>query len=229
MYNAPAPEVLPLSATAPDTLADVLHALGDVPPDRVLWNPRPGTATEADQLRYLNRDRRLVELIDGTLVEKPMGARESFLAVALSVHLFQFVRVGRLGVVGGADCLMRIVDGRNRLPDVCYTSWGRLPADDAHLQPVADFAPDLAVEVLSDSNTPAEIELKIRDYFRGGTLLVWVIDPDARTATVYTAPDAFTTLTAADTLDGGAVLPDFALSLADLFNEPQLNPRPAQA
>ena len=56
-----------------------------------------------------------------------------------------------------------------------------------------------------------------------------MIDQDDRTATVYTAPDVFTTLTAADTLDGGAVLPGFALPLADLFNEPQLNPRPTQA
>ncbi len=218
---------MPTTADA-DTLADVLHALGDVPPDRVLWNPRPGTATEADQLLYLNRHRRLVELIDGTLVEKPMGARESFLAMTLGMHLLQFVRAGRLGVVGGADCLMRIVDGRNRLPDVCYTSWGRLPSDDAHLQPVADFSPDLAVEVLSDNNTADEIDTKIRDYFRGGTLLVWVIDQDDRTATVYTAADTFVTLTDADTLDGGAVLPGFALPLADLFNEPQLNPRPAR-
>lgn len=219
-----------MSATSPpDTLADVLRALGDVPLDRVLWNPRPGTATVADQLRYVEREKRLVELIDGILVEKPMGARESYLALAIGMHLLQFVRAGRLGVVAGADCLMRIVEGRNRLPDVNYTSWGRLPADDAHLQPVADYAPDLAVEVLSESNTVGEIAQKIREYFQGGTRLVWVVEPDDRTVAVYTAPGVFTTLTAADTLDGGAVLPGFALPLTDLFNDPQLNPRPATA
>lgn len=215
------------AVSSPDTLADVLRALGDVPPDRVLWNPRPGTATVADQLRYLDRDRRLVELLDGVLVEKPMGARESFLAMTLGMYLLQFVRARRLGIVGGADCLMRIVEGRNRLPDVSYTSWGRLPSDDAHLQSVAEFSPDLAVEVLSESNTPREIEQKLREYFQSGTRLVWVVEPDDRTVAVYTAPEAFTTLTDADTLDGGAVLPGFALPLADLFNEPQLNPRPA--
>lgn len=218
-----------MSATrAPDTLADVLHSLGDIPPDRVLWTPRPGTATEADQLRCVERDRRLVELLDGVLVEKPMGARESFLAMTLGMHLLQFVRAHRLGIVGGADCLMRIVDGRNRLPDVNYTSWGRLPTDDAHLQPIADFSPDLAVEVLSESNTPGEIAQKLREYFQSGSRLVWVVEPDDRTVAVYTAPDTFTTLTAADTLDGGAVLPGFTLPLTDLFNEPQLNPRPSQ-
>lgn len=210
-----------------DTLADKLRELGDIPPDRVLWTPRPGTATVADQLLLIERDGRLVELLDGILVEKPMGARESFMAIAIAMHLMNFVRPRRLGVVGGADCLMRVVEGRNRLPDVNFTSWGRLPADDAHLQPVADFAPDLAVEVLSASNTTGEIEQKIREYFRGGTRLVWVVEPDDRTVAVYTAPGVSTTLTAADTLDGGAVLPGFALPLAELFDEPQLNPRPA--
>ncbi len=218
-----------MSATrVPDTLADVLHSLGDIPPHRVLWNPRPGTATEADQLRCVERDRRLVELLDGVLVEKPMGARESFMAMTLGMYLLQFARTHRLGIVGGADCLMRIVDGRNRLPDVSYTSWGRLPTDDAHLQPVADFSPDLAVEVLSENNTPGEIAQKLREYFQSGTRLVWVVEPDARIVRVYTAPEVFTTLTAADTLDGGAVLPGFSLPLANLFAEPQLNPRPAQ-
>ncbi len=213
----------------PDTLADKLRELGDIPPDRVLWTPRPGTATVADQLLLIERDGRLVELLDGILVEKPMGARESFMAIAIAMHLMTFVRPRRLGVVGGADCLMRVVEGRNRLPDVNFTSWGRLPADDAHLQPVADFSPDLAVEVLSASNTAGEIEQKIREYFRGGTRLVWVVEPDDRTVTVFTSPDVFTALTAADTLDGGAVLPGFALPLAELFDDPQLNPRPAQA
>lgn len=217
------------NTTTPDTLADLLHSLGDVPFDRVLWNPRPGTATEADQLRDIERDRRLVELLDDVPVEKPRGARESYLALAIGMHILQFVRAHRLGVVAGADCLMRIVEGRNRMPDVNYTSWARLAADDAHLQPVADYSPDLAVVVLSESNTPGEIAQKIREYFQGGTRLVCVVEPDDRNVAVYTAPDTFTALTVADTLDGRAVRPGFTLPLADLFNDPQLNPRPPQA
>ena len=57
------------------------------------------------------------------------------------------------------------------------------------------------------------------------TKLVWIIDPDARTVAVFTDPTTHTVLTATDTLDGGAVLPGFTLPLADLFNDPQLNPR----
>ena len=56
-----------------DNAAEWLHSLGDVPPERILFDPRPGTATEADLLLLVERDKRLCELIDGTLVEKPVG------------------------------------------------------------------------------------------------------------------------------------------------------------
>ena len=68
-------------------------------------------------------------------------------------------------------------------------------------------------------NTPEEMAIKRQEYFRSGTRLVWEIDPDTRTARVYTAPDAFTDLTATDALDGGAVQPGFTLPLAEVFAE----------
>jgi Uma2 family endonuclease len=168
----------------------------------------------------------LVELVDGILVEKPMGQPEGFLAASLISFLMMYVRPRRLGVVGAPDTLLRLKAGQDRLPDVSFTAWENLPTADAHMQRVGRYAPDLAVEILSPNNTRKEIERKRKEYFGAGTKLVWIIDPDARTVAVYTDPDTHTLLTAADTLDGGAVLPGFALPLADLFNDPQLNPRP---
>jgi Uma2 family endonuclease len=77
--------------------------------------------------------------------------------------------------------------------------------------------PNLVVEVLSESNTRAEIAGKLKEYFFAGVQLVWVIDPRARTAATYTAPDEKTDISAAGTLDGGKVLPGFVLPLAALF------------
>src|SRR5688572_20434616 len=96
------PAVIPPGAPPdPDTLADVVGALGDIPLHRVLWRPNPGTATEADVVRLVDREpKRLVELIDGILVEKAMGNRESLLAATLMFFLMNFVRPRRLGVVG---------------------------------------------------------------------------------------------------------------------------------
>ena len=60
---------------------------------------------------------------------------------------------------------------------------------------------------------------KRREYFAAGVRLVWLVDPDARTIAVYTAPGSSTLLRQADTLPGGAVLPGFSLSLKELFDE----------
>jgi Uma2 family endonuclease len=219
-------EVLASVAPGVETLADVLDRIGNVPLDRILWTPRPGTATEEDVVRAVDGEpKRLVELVDGILVEKPMGYREGLLAASLMVFVAGFVRSRNLGVVGAPDSIMRLKKGQNRLPDLSFTAWANLPSNDAHLKSVAVFAPDLAIEVISPGNTRKEIERKRREYFAAGTKLVWIIEPDARTVAVFTDPDTHTLLTAADTLDGGSVLPGFTLVLADLFNDPQLNPR----
>ena len=79
--------------------------------------------------------------------------------------------------------------------------------------------PDLAVEVLSPSNTKKEMERKRLEYFKAGTRLVWEIDPESRTATAYTDPEKHTLLHETESLNGGDVLPGFSLSLAELFSE----------
>lgn len=223
-------EVLASVAPGVETLADVIDRLGGIPLDRVLWTPRPGTATEGDVLRLVDREpKRLVELVDGILVGKAMGQREGFLAATLIMFLMNHVRPRKLGVVGAPDTIMRLRAGQDRLPDVSFTAWANLPSDDAHLQRVGRYAPDLAVEILSEGNTRQEMTRKRREYFAAGTKLVWIIDPDARAVEVYAdprQPDLVTLLRDTDSLDGGAVLPGFSLPLADLFNDPQLNPRP---
>jgi Uma2 family endonuclease len=73
------------------------------------------------------------------------------------------------------------------------------------------------VEVLSPSNTRKEMQIKLKEYFLGGVKLVWMIDPEKRTAEVYTAPDKVVAIPPDGTLDGGTVLPGFALPLATLF------------
>ena len=226
---AVAPPRRPKAPPKPDTLADVLKALGDIPPARILWTPFPGTATEADALLCVEGSpRRLVELIDGTLVEKAMGNRESYVEGVLLSLLYNFVSAADLGLVGTASGLLRILPAQLRLPDVTFTAWETLPTPDAHLKPIGDYVPDLVVEVLSAGNTAGEIARKIAEYFKGGTKLVWVFEPDDRTVTVYTTPKKSRVLTATDALGGGKVLPGFTLELTTFWNHPQLNPRPTR-
>ncbi len=183
--------------------------------------PPPGTATEADVLAALEAPRkRICELIDGVLVEKAMGYSESILASYLIELLNAFVRTRNLGLVTAPDGTIRLWAGRVRIPDVAYFSWDRMPGRRRPPEPMPTLAPDLAVEILSRGNTPAEMLLKRQDYFRAGVHLAWEIDPRQRTVAVYASPEPpAAVLTAADTLDGGAVLPGFALPLQDLFAE----------
>lgn len=203
----------------PETLADLVEQLGGISLERIRFRPLPGMATEQDVLDVERRENRLCELVDGVLVEKAMGFRESALACALIEFLRAFVRPRNLGLVTGEAGMLRLSSGLVRIPDVAFVSWGRLPERGMPSEPIPDLAPDLAVEVLSESNTEGEMERKLREYFEAGVILVWLIDPKSRTVTVYTAVDQFVVLNERQTLDGGPVLPGFSLPLVDLFAE----------
>jgi len=180
-------------------------------------NPAPGTATERDVLAIHQREDRLVELVDGILVEKVMGFEEGHLAVRLGRFLNAFAEDNDLGIVSGADGTMRLMPGLVRIPDLSFVGWDRLPRHECPTEPIPDLVPHLAVEVLSEGNTPAEMRRKLKEYFLAGVVLVWFVYPETRRVEVYTAPDQFTRLQETDTLDGGSLLPGFQLQLKQLF------------
>ena len=90
-------------------------------------------------------------------------------------------------------------------------------ADDYHRAP-----PDLAIEVLSPSQSMAHFTDKIHFYLLNGVRLVWVIDPIAAEVVVLTPDREAVTLTAGDTLDGGEVLPGFSVKVADIFAQTEI-------
>lgn len=202
------------------TLADVLHELGDISPDRVRLIPSPGTATEKDLLRIGKSDGSIYELVDGTLVAKPMGFEESALAFELGGYLREFVKEKNLGRLTGPDGHFRLFAKLVRAPDISFVSWERLDASNVDMEAFPDLAPDLAIEVLSPGNTKGEMDEKLSEYFTHGVRLVWMVDPRKKQVAIHTTPEDPVILTEKDTLDGGSVLPGFALSLKALFTPP---------
>src|SRR5206468_3137285 len=118
---------------------------------------------------------RLAELVDGVLVEKAMGFIQSSLACVLIQLLRNFLDQYPLGIVGGPDGMMRLAPGMVRMPDVSVVYWDRFPGRRVTHEPVPRIAPDLAVEILSESNTKAEMDRKLREYFAAGARLVWYL------------------------------------------------------
>ena len=120
-------------------------------------------------------------------------------------------------MVLGADGMIRFFPGLLRAPDVSFLARERFPGGKMPKGAALPVAPDLAVEVLSKSNTKTEMERKLREYFAAGTRLVWMVDRKKKVVRVHTAPTVFVTLTAGDSLDGGDVLPGLAIPIRDLF------------
>jgi Uma2 family endonuclease len=210
----------PKSARTPApaaTVADLLKRLG-VPPARVRLTPPLGTATERDLIATNEKKECLVELVDGVLVEKPTGSEESNWAALLIMHITAFVLRHDLGKVYIPDGPFRLVEGLVRLPDVAFVSWARYRKP-KHRGEIPAVAPDLAVEILSRSNTKREMERKLGEYFAAGVRLAWIVDPRRREVRVHTSPADPLVLTAADVLDGGDVLPGFRLPLAEWFEQ----------
>jgi Uma2 family endonuclease len=203
-------------------MAEWWRELGEVPLKRIVMDPWIGTATEEDLLRFVERDKRLVELIDGTLVEKPVGYLESLIAGWLISALNAFVRPRKLGYVSGEAGMIRMISGRVRLPDVAYVSKQDLPGGKLPKEPIPTLTPTIAAEVLSESNTKAEIRQKLKEYFESGTRLASVIDPPTKTIAVYEgfSDEPARVLHESDVLDGGAALPGFSMPVSELFSEP---------
>jgi Uma2 family endonuclease len=199
------------------SLGDLLKQLGGVPADRVRLHPTPGTATEKDVLLVLDQENRPCELVEGTLVEKPMGYEESEIAGLLITFLNNYVRPRKLGIVSGPDGTIRLFPGLVRIPDVAFASWGCFPDRKRPKARIPHVAPDLVVEILSKNNTKTEMAKKLGEYFKAGVRLVWMVNPRKRTVQVYTSLDQSVVITSGQSIDGGAVLPGFVLRVDELF------------
>lgn len=210
-----------LTPTNDRTVADLVAELGDIPLERIRLHPPIGTATEEDLIQNNDVERRVrCELIDGTLVEKAqMSYLEDSLTTVLATFLHTFLWKHKLGKAFTAGALYKLIDGNFRLPDITVCLKDKFPKGKVERVPYVDFAPDLAVEVLSKSNTPREIQRKRRELFDSGTKVMWVVDPEKRTVAVYITPDDAQVLTEQDTLTGGDLLPGFELSIAEWFRQ----------
>jgi len=173
----------------------------------------------AEQLFELPDDGYRSELVEGAIVRMtPTGGTHGIVAMRVGVLLSEYVETHRLGVCLAAETgfiLQRDPD-TVRAPDVAFVAADRVPNTG-----IPTFywpsAPDLAVEVLSPWDRPAEVRRKVEEYFAAGTRLVWIVDPAAETVHVYRSLHDVQVLRDEDELCGNDVLPDFRCAVKRLF------------
>jgi Uma2 family endonuclease len=186
----------------------------------------PTVKSEAPTLRFLTAeeysrmpersDGMKDELVRGSVVCEPPASFGHGVTAARIVHLLsRFVeRHGQGVVVGEAGFVVERGPDTVRGPDASFVSSARLTHRG---ETFFEGAPDLAVEVLSPSNTRRDVAEKTREYLSAGARLVWNVDPRSETVTVH-APDAEPVhLAVDDRLDGGDVLPGFSVPVRSLF------------
>ena len=202
------------------TAGRVVAQFGDIPLGRVRLDREPGTATEQDVIELHDRENRLYELVDGTLLEKTVGNYESYLAVELGFLLRRFLETRNLGIVLGADGMLRLAPGLVRIPDVSFISWDRLPGRVIPEAAVWGIAPDLAAEIISPGNTREEMDRKLQDYFDAGVRQVWYAHPYGKEICVYSSVDSFKTVGEGGRLSVLDILPGFELDVQAFFTKP---------
>ena len=159
------------------------------------------------------------ELVRGDLVVMaPAGGRHGHIANSLGFCIGNHVLRGSLGQVfaTGTGFILRRDPDTVRAPDGAFVAAGRL----AEGEPPPGFlqvAPDLAVEVVSPSDSPAAVRDNVLDWLEAGTGLVWVVYPDSRSVTVHLQTGEPEEHSEADVLSGTPALPEFSVAVRDLF------------
>ena len=150
--------------------------------------------------------------------EPPASFRHGGIAAEVFTRLAEYVREGNLGRVVSTETgfLLARDPDTVRAPDVAFVSRSRIERAGT-FRGFFPGPPDLAVEVLSPSERPADVHAKTGDYLAAGARLVWVIDPARRQVRVHRSLLRPVILDEASMLEGDDVLPGFSVNVARLF------------
>ncbi len=158
------------------------------------------------------------ELVRGEIITMaPPGFRHGRCQIKVGVKLELYAestKRGRVTVESGV--ITEKGPDSVRGPDIAYWSFERLPADQ---EPIvyANVAPDLVVEVLSPNDRERNWTQKVREYFASGVSMVWVVDPESRTVSIFRKPGEGRILWEDAELSGEDLLPGFSCKVAAFF------------
>jgi Uma2 family endonuclease len=180
--------------------------------ERKEWTDETFMALPSDGGRY--------ELVDGELKDVGnSGMEHGNIGAYLGGLIELYVRPRKLGVTCDSSTAFTMKSGNKRSPDVSFVTKERLQGLKRLPKGFFQGSPDLAVEVISPSNTFEEIHSKLVEYFESGSQLVWVVNPDEQSVLVYHQPQPDKLLKLTDNLEGEDIIPGFTLPVVELFTE----------
>lgn len=173
----------------------------------------------ADELLRLPDDEKRHELVRGVLLTMaPAGGEHGYIAGRFFGAIRDYVERHRLGYVFAAETGFKLTQDPDtvRAPDVAYVAAGRFPEGRLPTG-FPELVPDLVVQIVSPSDTAAQVQEKVHDWLQAGTRMVLVAYPSTRSITVYRSLEQVRVLTEDDQLDGADVLPGFTCPVRQLF------------
>ena len=157
------------------------------------------------------------ELVDGELVDMDGTPKHGRITMQIGHLIRGHVDLQRLPLDVGVTT--GFVMGRHtmRFPDVHVTRWERMESHDDEAGGWPHFAPDVAIEVVSPSNTPSELRRKAAEYFANGTLAMWIADSGPRSVIIRRPGVPDDVFRPEDTLTGEPEIPGFTCAVAAIF------------
>lgn len=157
-----------------------------------------------------------VEFVDGKEeIQDMSGAKAAGIASRILGEIFIYLKTNKIGRIYGADTMFTIGED-GRMPDVAFVSNESIPKD-GEPSTKFEFAPDLAIEVISPNDVYDKIFNKLNDYFAAGVKQVWLVEPRFERVRIYESPEKSITLLKTDELTCEEILPNFKLNLTEIF------------
>lgn len=186
----------------------------DLAPDVRAGKAKTAVRSEKSVNRFLLKHKNY-EYVNGDYLKKTMpNAIHSGIAGRLVIELGIFLKQHKLGRVY-PEAHFQIGDDK-RIPDVAFVLAERIP-ETGEPEKFWDFAPDLAVEIVSPTDFYQDVLDKIDDYFKAGVQEVWLINPEKENLTIYYSFEKTKVLSKKDTLTCEKILPKFKLELSEIF------------
>lgn len=155
------------------------------------------------------------EIVNGQKEVKMAGARHGLIGARLTVELGIYLKQNPMGELFNANTTF-MIGANERMPDVSFVSAARIPEDGV---PVGKWesAPDLAIEVISPTDTWGKVCRQVQDCFAAGVRQLWLLSPLAQQVMVYDSLTQIKVLTADQDLTSETLLPGFRCRVGDLF------------